>query len=256
MAEEYGDLFYVCIVAFLGGLFLFVKGFFWLKQKKLIENTPTSKIRSLAMGLVEIFGKVISEKNKLLTSPLTNHDCVYYNYLIEEKRGSGKSSHWATIKKEEKGINFYLMDETGKVLVDPTGAKIDIPQDFFFSSHLGKDPPESIRQFLKKNNLSFETFLGINKTMRYTEYFIAPNDKLYIMGAAGDNPFVEEATAQQGVEDIMIQKERGKIYYISDKPEEKILKSLKWKVIGGVFGGAILSVVCLLIILAYLGVLS
>ena len=36
-----------------GGLYLFYRGFRILQRKRLIVNTPTSKIRSAALGLVE-----------------------------------------------------------------------------------------------------------------------------------------------------------------------------------------------------------
>ena len=82
--------------------------------------------------------------------------------------------------------------------------------------------------------------------MRYTERYISPNDELYIMGTAGDNPFFKESSAKTGVEDIMIQKGQSeKFYYISTDPEKKILSSLKWKVGIGLFGGAILFVISL-----------
>jgi hypothetical protein len=255
--SDIGDLFFYVIGGFFLGIFLFVKGFMWFRQKQLMENMPTSKIRSLAMGLAEVFGEVVPAEGKILKSPLSARDCVYYRYTIEEYRQSGKSSHWATIRKGEDGTHFFLKDETGLVLVDPKGAKVDIPRDFLFESHMGKDPPDTVRQFLKANNLSFEGWLfGINKKMRYSEYFIAPKDKLYIMGTASDNPFVEDATAKQGIEDIMITKgEHEKFYYISDKSEREILGSLRLKAMGGIFGGALLAVGCLALILLYIGVL-
>ncbi|MBW2964797.1 E3 ubiquitin ligase family protein [Candidatus Woesearchaeota archaeon] len=250
--------FRVVIYSLIGlglGIFLFFKGFSWFRMKRMIENIPTSKVRSIAMGLVELFGEVtLTSPETVLKSPLTNSKCVYYNYCIQEERGSGKNRHWVTIKSGTNKVHFYLKDNTGKVLVDPDGAQIDIPADFKFQSSWGKDPPESVKGFLKRNNLSFETFLGMNKNMKYTEWFIAPKDKLYILGHAGDNPYVEEATAQHSVEDIMIQKGGEKIYYISDKSEADVLKSFRWKVIGGFFGGGVLIVGCLAVILLYFGV--
>ena len=77
---------------------------------------------------------------------------------------------------------------------------------------------------------------------------------MYILGTAGDNPFVEEATGKRNVDDIMIQKGNEKIYYLSDKSEKGLVSGLAWKAFGGIFGGAALSVVCLLIILFYLTV--
>lgn len=157
-------------IGFFFGLYLFFKGFVFFRRKRLIENTPTSKIRSIAMGLVEVFGEVMPAQGGMLKSPLSNNDCVYYKYNIEELRGSGKSRRWVSVKRGSDKRHFFLKDETSLVLVNPEGADIDIPTDLKFESGFGKDPPASIKQFLKNNGLNFEGFLGINKKMRYTEY--------------------------------------------------------------------------------------
>ncbi|MBW2971899.1 E3 ubiquitin ligase family protein [Candidatus Woesearchaeota archaeon] len=252
MAEE-GRVLVYSILGFFVGIGLFIKGFTWFRLKRMIENMPTSKIRSLAMGLAEIYGEVVPAEKNVLKSPLTGKDCVYYKYKIEERRSSGKNSYWATIKSGTDMVNFFLKDNTGAVLVDPKGAQVDIPEDYSYNTGIAGRTPPMVVSFLKNNDLSHTTLFGFNKQMRYTEYYIAPKDKLYILGTAGDNPFVEEATAQKNEEDIMIQKARGSIYYISDKPEKDILGTLRWKVIGGFFGGGALIVGCLTIILIYLG---
>ena len=83
--------------------------------------------------------------------------------------------------------------------------------------------------------------------MRYSEYFIAPKDKLYIMGTASDNPFVEEASAVEGVEDVIIKKgKHEKFYYISDKPERLILWRLKGIVACGFVVGSFLIIIGLI----------
>jgi|SRR3989338_2571260 len=226
------------IVLLAGGLFLFFMGFRWLSQKRLIENLPTSKIRSIAMGLVEVYGEAVPLKEKTIKSPFSNRECVYYKYTIEEYRSSGKHSRWVTVKLGISSQHFYLKDDTGVVLVDPEGANVDIPVDFEFKSGFGKDPDRRIQQFLKSNSLGFEGIFGMNKTMRYREYLIVPKDKLYIIGTADDNPIVEEATAKKGVEDVIIKRgAHNKFYYISDKPEKDVLKGFRWKVILGLFGG-------------------
>jgi hypothetical protein len=240
------------IFLIIAGIILLIWGLLSFKMKRLIENTPTSKIRSIAMGLVEIYGEVESLKDNILKSPFSNNDCVYYKYKIEELRQSGKSTTWVTIKKGEEKKLFHLKDETGSVLIDLTGAKIDIPKDNIFDSSLGKDPPETVKQFLSNTNIAWEGFfLGINKTMKYTEYFIAPGDKLYIMGTADDNPYVKEASAEKSAEDIMIQKGKfEKIYYISDKQEKAILFRYTLKTYAGLIIGSI-SVIISLVILSW-----
>jgi hypothetical protein len=248
-----GDILVYSFIGLAAGVVLFIKGFIWFKHKRLIENIPTSKIRSIAMGLVEIFGEVAAAKDKLLRGPFTNKKCVFYRYTVEQYVRSGKSSYWATIKKDEARSYFYMKDNTGRVLVDTKGAQIDIPISSEFSSGIGRDPPQAIKLFLNKNNISFEALLGINKTMRYREYIIMPGDKLYILGHAGDNPFVKEATARRGVNDIMIQKGKDEpFYYISDKGENDILRKLKWKVLGGLIGGPALIITSLTIIFIYI----
>ena len=227
------------VILTLCGIILFIWALIGFRKKRLIEHIPTSKIRSIAMGLVEIYGEVVPEKDNDLKSPFSDKDCVYYKYHIDELQSTGKSTHWVTIKKGGEWRYFYLKDDTGMVLVNPHDAKIDIPVDYVFKSSMGKDPPYTVKRFLQKENVAFEGFLfGINKTMRYTEYFIEPKDKLYIMGTATDNPFVKEASAVKGVEDVIIQKgKHEKFYYISDKHEREILNNLTLRVICGfVFG--------------------
>ena len=240
------------------GIFFFIWGLLSFKIKRLIENIPTSKIRSIAMGLVEIYGKVVPSKNNILKSPFSNRDCVYYKYNIDELRSSGKNTHWVTIDKGEEHRLFFLKDETGSVLIDPNKAKIDIPVDNRYDSSMGKDPPEAAKQFLARRNIAWEGFLfGVNKTMRYVESFIAPDDKLYIMGTAGDNPYIKEASVEKGVEDVMIQKGKfEKFYYISDRSEHAVLSKFALKSYGGVILGSFFIVISLILLTIFTDVFA
>lgn len=246
-------IFIASLVGFFGGLGLFYQGFGWLKQKRMIENIPTSKVRSIAMGMVEVYGSVVPIKAKILKSPLSEKECVYYTYTIEEYRSSGKSSRWVTIKSGSDQSLFFLKDDSGAVLVNPDGATVDIPSDFTYQTRMGKDPPGAVIKFLVANKLSYESFFGLNKTMRFTESYVAPGDKLYIIGEAQDNPHLEDGSAKKNEEDIMIAK-GGNFYYISDKPEAEVLRSYGWWVAGGLFGGVALAVGSLIVMLLYLGI--
>jgi len=250
MAADYGALISGIIVFIVGFVFL-IFAFRSLSKKRLIENTPTSKIGGLAMGFAEIFGTVVAEK--ILKSPLTNKDCVYYKYNIDEYKKQGKSHSWVTIRQGKQISNFYLKDDTGSVLVNPERAKIDVPEDYSVESGMGKDPPTNVLNFLKENNISFEGFFGLNRKMRFIEYYIAPGDKLFILGTAGENPNLAEGTAKKSADDIMIQKSRG-LYYISDKTEKDVIKKFKWKIIGWFIAGGIISLLGLFFISAFFGI--
>ena len=63
----------VGLFMFLIGIALFAVGLYFYKKKQLIADTPTSKIRSIAMGLVEIFGQVIPIKERLCQNACPHH---------------------------------------------------------------------------------------------------------------------------------------------------------------------------------------
>ncbi len=230
MAES--DLLWGGIIVLVIGLVLFLVGFHFLRRRRLIENTPPSKIRSLAMGLVEIYGEVIPAKEVVLKSPLQNKDCVYYRYTVEEYRQTGKNSSWVTVEHATKSVEFFLRDDTGTVLVNAEGAEVEIPMEFE-----SKARPSFFKMSVNMGPLGFS--LG-EPQRRYREWLIEPKDKLYVMGNAGDNPFVEEGTADQGVADIMIQK-GGPMFYITDKTEKDVISSFGWRV-GGFLGGGFLMI--------------
>jgi len=241
----------VFALGFFAGLFLFYNGFKWMSRKRLIENTPTSKIRSLAVGLVEVFG-VVEPFKETIVSPIMKKECVWYSFKVEELRRSGKNSRWVTVMSGTLGVPFFVRDDTGAVLVDPANAQTEFSTDFTASSSLLKEPPQQVKTFLKEHNYDYASFF-LNKTMRFEEKFVCPGDSVYVLGTAGDNPFVEETTAVKGVEDLMIAKSGDAPFFISDKPEKEIIASLGWKCWIGIIGGAVLSVGCLSGLLFVLG---
>ena len=74
----------------LGGLALFGAGFRAWRRLRLIEDTPTSRVRSMALGRVELAGSAVGKAD--LEAPFTGTPCVYYryrchiNYLVDIKR--------------------------------------------------------------------------------------------------------------------------------------------------------------------------
>ncbi len=71
-------------VGVIFGLILFFRGFKTMKRKKLMQSLPTSKIRSLAVGVSEIHRKVVPSKSGIIKSPFSNQDCVCARIIIEE----------------------------------------------------------------------------------------------------------------------------------------------------------------------------
>src|ERR1700747_2832768 len=103
----------------LGG-YWFYKGFRLLQRKRLILNTPASKIRSASMGLVEISGLAVGPY--VLNSPMKQVECYYYQSTAWQLKQQGKNKQWVKVAEETLHVPFYLDDGTGKLLIDVRGA--------------------------------------------------------------------------------------------------------------------------------------
>ena len=110
------------------------------RRRRLIDNLPTSKTQGVFIGLVELKGTVECEQP--LESYLAQIPCVYYSFDIEESwsrlvtetedDGKGgtrtvtrRESGWTTVDSRTESIPFYLKDDTGHLLVQPEGARIE-----------------------------------------------------------------------------------------------------------------------------------
>jgi len=92
----------------------------------MMENTPTSKIRSLSMGMVELSGKAKLYYD--LRASGTKTHCVYYRCRYYKYQKTSDSSYWKLTRSVSSGkIPFYIEDETGHVLIKPQGAVFNIP---------------------------------------------------------------------------------------------------------------------------------
>ncbi|MDI6739740.1 MAG: GIDE domain-containing protein [Candidatus Edwardsbacteria bacterium] len=145
------------------GLLVLTYAFYVWKEKRLIENIPTSKVRSLAMGLVEVKGA--ARPKAALKSPITMTDCVYYRYKIEKYVRSGKSSHWEVVDQGASTNYFYVEDDTGKILSDPVEADIHIGRDYRWT---GTKPGSGWNLF--------------GDRMLYSEWWIIAGEPVYVIG--------------------------------------------------------------------------
>jgi len=100
--------------------FLLWYGFYFLRMKRQIENTPTSRVRSVAMGMVEVKGKAL--RKYALISPMTHTPCVYYR-LTKYRRE--KNNQWKVSSvSSSDNVPFLLEDNTGRVGIDPAGCRV------------------------------------------------------------------------------------------------------------------------------------
>ncbi len=179
------------------GIGFFIYGFRLLQRRRLILDTPFSKIRSASMGMVELSGLAVGPYTML--APVTARPCYYYRTLVWEWKRQGKSDQWVKVAGECMHVPFFLDDNTGRVLVDPRGADLDIHRDFqqefcdsFFTT---KDPvPDSVRSFLARNGIATKNKIKVE------EFCIKPKNALFILGTLAENPGLE--LAPQPIRDV------------------------------------------------------
>ena len=173
-----------CFIGFCTGIGLFFYGFRLLQRRRLILDTPFSKIRSAAMGMVEISGQAVGPFT--LTAPITARPCYYHRTTVWEYKQRGKNKEWVKIAGECFHVPFFIDDNTGRMLVDPRGADLDLHRDFqqefcdgFFTM---KEPaPPNVREFLARHGIV------TNNKIKVEEFCIKPKNALFILGTLAEN---------------------------------------------------------------------
>jgi hypothetical protein len=174
-------------IGVVAGLYLFFRGFFLLQRKRMIQNTPASKIRSASLGLVEVSGLALGPY--LMNAPITGLPCYCYRTVAWQEKQSGKNKEWEIVAEDNFHVPFFLDDNTGKLLIDPRGAELDLHCDFkreFSDSIFSSDDaiPGEVRTFLARHNVSSD------RKTRVEEYCIKPKNALFILGTLAENPGV------------------------------------------------------------------
>ena len=171
------------------GLYMFYRGFGMLAEKRLILNTPTSKVRSASLGLVELNG--LAAGPNTMYAPITSQPCYYYRTVAWQLKSSGNRKNWTKVADETMQLPFYLDDNSGRVLIDPSGAEMDIHHDFHveYGSPLvpaSFDVPGNVLSFLSRYDVNTD------QRLRVEEYCIKPKNALFVLGTLRENAGAED----------------------------------------------------------------
>lgn len=242
-----GILFFLLAFAFFGLPFYFLHvSHRSLRIATLLKALPTSKVRGVFMGLVEVKGT--AESAEPLHAYLSGDECVYYSYTVEEHwrrvvvttsivNGKAQTnvrveSGWKTIDEGEEMQSFYLRDETGDLLVHPAGAELNLRTTIemtCFGDHpfyFGKGPAFSIPYSTGER--------------RFIERAILHHAQLYLVGSARER---QDCVAAEIVAD-----EDAPLYLISTNSEESVISGRTGRGWFAGLGGLALFVVGALIL--------
>ena len=158
------------------GPWLYYRGFRTLRTRRLIADTPTARIRSMAMGLVEINGVV--EPRSTQSAPFSDKPCAYWEVDIAIR----SRNSWRIVHRNQSGSPFYLSDETGVALVYPHGSHGRIP--FGTEEHCaGLLLPPCYAEYMDAHPSLLGRVARFG-SLRFRERILEAGQRVYVLGTA------------------------------------------------------------------------
>ncbi len=241
------------------GTFVFADGFRAMRLQRIIADTPTAKVRSLAMGLVELQGAVAARSR--VTAPFTARPCAWWEIEVQTPSDSGKGlRQWHTVYRETSGQPFYLSDGTGEVLVYPQGAEVRAGTPVTEET-MGLGVPEPYASFMAGRQLGMRHIWTMGP-MRFVERRLEETQAVFLLGRAQPrahavNISMDEEVLQAtgtdavgathvrthdaGCQAVIRRDKRDPVFLISDRSERMMTFEYGLRAWGGLVGGPALA---------------
>ena len=174
------------------GLFVFLIGFMDWYDQRLLECTPLSRCRGVALGRVVIGGKVVGLKP--IPSLIAHLPSFISKVEVEEYERRGRSSEWRTVHKRELRMPFYIRDDSGELKVEPLQALLWLERDVTYSSETGvaeyskaagiraNDQTETLDEMFHEYCVT--RGIDTRQMRRFTETNLSPGDPVFVYGTA------------------------------------------------------------------------
>jgi hypothetical protein len=231
------------IIFFLIGGYSAYSGFRNFQFAQKIKNTAISKVGSVAIGLVGISGQASSDDPE--PSPISGTPSVCWK-ITGEYLTSGKSACWVQIHAAKSTKRFYIQDDTGRIPVNPMGARMDltvskyegsIAENEDFSQSSSQKMDERVMQYI--SSLDFDNKVAFrdhgHRPIRIFEYCIANHGPLYVMGSAEPVRDISGAGPDKALE--IRKDENDGILYINTSGERQAIKEASSWIYLKIFGG-------------------
>lgn len=215
------------------------------KQRRLMQDTATSEVESMAVGAVELTGTV-EKAEETIPGLLTDESCVIVDYDVEEYRWGDDGKEWITQDSGVLAEPFYLNDGTGRLLVDIS----DWTTDYEVSAanrtreeyeDTAAQPPV-VDAFVDEYT---DEAPDSEKQRRYTQKVLPVGAEAYVFGDAELADRVDCAIEpdDDAAELIVTEDADTELFLISDKDEEQLTEDRRFSLaLGGIFGIVVFSV--------------
>ena len=200
----------LCVVIAIAGFYF---AFEYFRRARIIEDTPTSRIRSAAQGYVELVGYGDTIDGPEIVAPLSKTPCTWYRYKVE--RLGDKHNHVV-----DSGVSedlFVLVGKTGRCVIDPEGAIVT---------------PTVKRSWYSSSYHNDSSFGGMGRRYRFTEERMHAGDTLYAIGMFQSVGGAHESfnTAQE-VRELLAswKKDQQKMLAMFDRNKDGVIDAHEWE---------------------------
>ena len=156
--------------------------FRWLGRARVIEDMPTSRIRSAPQGYVELDGTARMMDGEPIVAPLSSRPCCWFRYKVERRGDKG----WYRVEGGSSDGLFLLEDGTGRCIVDPEGAEVTPGERRVWRGSRRQPDTTMPSTHDESTLLRVGRWLGRNalgsSRYRYTEELILDGMPLYAIG--------------------------------------------------------------------------
>lgn len=178
-----GEFLFVVALAVISAVAAFYYGFRFFRLARMVEDVPTSTVRSAAQGFVELAGHAEQMAGEPIIAPLSGQNCVWFSYTVERREqtflNGRRRTHWRTIDSGVSEHLFYLNDGSGRCVIDPDGAEV-IPS-FSRTWSGSRDRPEKW-DLSSGSGFVLGSLISPVGRYRYHEKRIHAGDPLYALG--------------------------------------------------------------------------
>ncbi len=144
------------------------------RRIKTLRPTPIGKLGDA--GETAVKAKV-RQAGALLKSPLTGRSCVFYSVDLSEWQNGTKTPFLHTTSFAP----FYLEDDTGRILVDPSN-KVDCELRRKRKEGHSSDYPSEMRGLVLRNELGMLDEYGELRSLSFREFIVVPGDTITALG--------------------------------------------------------------------------
>ena len=163
------------------GMCFFFCGVQMFARKRPSGQAPSLMVGEARPGLAAISGK--SAGTRTLAAPISGMPCYVYRAVVWQLDSEGKGE-WKNVAEETGHVTFLIEDETGELLVEPTGAEFDLCQSLsgeYGSPSSSSSVPEAVANFLARNGVT------LDRPTRVEEYCLQPETPVVVTGTVIEN---------------------------------------------------------------------